>query len=331
VSVLPLVDPARAAELLARFGGRRFLVVGDIMLDRYVFGEVSRISPEAPVPIVRALREEERLGGAANVARNLLALGANVSVCGVIGDDADGALVLSLLADAGVSGDSLVLAPGRPTTRKVRIIAHQQQVVRVDHERDDPLDTSTESAIGERIESAMADSEGVILSDYAKGVVSEATITRTLRAARGERRVFVDPKVKHFSLYRGVHLVTPNLAEASLAAGEKIVDEASLARAGKSLLAFLPGTTVLVTRGADGMSLFEPDGRTTHIGTAAREVYDVTGAGDTVISTYALAAAAGASAVEAAVIANHAAGEAVQEAGAAAITLDALRRALGKV
>jgi len=329
VHVRPIVDPARAAEILSRMRGRRFLVVGDIMLDRYVFGEVTRISPEAPVPIVRALREEERLGGAANVARNLIALGAEALVCGVVGDDADAEAVRSLLAASGVSGDHLVRAPGRPTTLKTRIIAHQQQVVRLDHERDDPLGEGIEDALGERIEAAAAGVEGILLSDYAKGVVAERTIARSLRAAGKDRKVFVDPKVRHFSLYRGAHLVTPNVAEASLAAGEKIVDEASLARAGQSLLAILPGTTVLVTRGADGMSLFEPSGRHTHIGTAARQVFDVTGAGDTVISVFALASIAGASAVEAAVIANHAAGEVVQEAGAAAITIASLERALG--
>jgi D-beta-D-heptose 7-phosphate kinase/D-beta-D-heptose 1-phosphate adenosyltransferase len=329
--VHPTIDPARAAHLIARFRGRRFLVVGDIMLDRYVFGEVSRISPEAPVPVVRVLREEERLGGAANVALNLVSLGAEASVCGVIGEDADGAAVEALLAGAGVGGGHLVRAPGRPTTRKVRIIAHQQQVVRVDHERDDPLDPAVERALADRIGAAADGPEGIILSDYAKGVVTETSIARTVRAAGRSGRIFVDPKVKHFSLYRGVFLVTPNLTEASLAAGERIVDEGSLLRAGERLLALLPGTNILITRGADGMTLFEPGGRMSHIGTAARQVYDVTGAGDTVISTYAIAITAGATGLEAAILANLAAGEVVQEAGAAAITRTALERAAGAV
>ncbi|MFH1681350.1 MAG: D-glycero-beta-D-manno-heptose-7-phosphate kinase [Candidatus Eisenbacteria bacterium] len=323
----PTIDAARASALLARFRGLRFLVVGDVMLDRYVFGEVSRISPEAPVPVVRVLREEERLGGAANVARNLLALGADVSLLGVVGEDPDGEAVASLLEASGVSAGLLVRVQDRPTTRKVRVIAHQQQVVRVDHEREDPLGPAAEERICDLVREAAGAADGVILSDYAKGVVSEASIRSVIGAPGADRPVFVDPKVKHFSLYRGASLVTPNLSEASLAAGERIVDEASLARAGRRLLEILPGTSVLVTRGADGMTLFEPGARMTHIGTVARTVFDVTGAGDTVISTFAAAALAGASSIEAAVLANHAAGEVVQMSGAAAVSLALLERA----
>jgi D-beta-D-heptose 7-phosphate kinase/D-beta-D-heptose 1-phosphate adenosyltransferase len=322
------IEPDRARLLLGRFRGRRFLVAGDVMLDRYVFGTVDRISPEAPVPVVRAYREEERLGGAANVARNLAALGAEVEVCGAVGDDADGEAVAGLLRSEGIGGGSLVRVPGRPTTRKVRIIAHQQQVVRVDHEKDDAFPAEAEEEIVRLIETASPGTDGVVLSDYAKGVVSESSIRAAVRASGPRGMVLVDPKVKHFSLYRGVRVVTPNLAEASLAAGERIVDEASLLRAGRRLLELLPGTTVLVTRGADGMSLFEPDGRATHIETVARRVFDVTGAGDTVIAVFAMAAAAGATPVEAAVLANRAAGMAVEEPGAAVVTHAALEDAL---
>ncbi|MBM3319145.1 MAG: D-glycero-beta-D-manno-heptose-7-phosphate kinase [Candidatus Eisenbacteria bacterium] len=323
----PTIDPARAADLFSRFRSLRVLVAGDLMLDRYVFGEVSRISPEAPVPVVRVVREEERLGGAANVARNLLALGAEPMLCGVIGDDADGEALLDLLGAAGMSTGLVVRAPGRPTTRKVRILANQQQVVRVDHEREDPLDAETEERIGDLLSEAVLSADGLVLSDYAKGVVSERSVRRAIDASGIKRPVFVDPKVKHFSFYRGASLVTPNLAEASLAAGERIIDDASLLRAGRRLLEMLPGTTVLVTRGAEGMSLFEPDGTVTHIGTVARRVFDVTGAGDTVIAAFAAASLAGGSGVEAAIVANRAAGEVVQESGAAAVSLSALERA----
>lgn len=321
------IGAKRAKELLDRFRGRRFLVVGDLMLDRYVFGDVERISPEAPVPVVKVRRTEERLGGAANVANNLVSLGAEVALCGVVGEDVDGGSVARSLEERKIDASLLLPAPGRPTTRKIRIIAHQQQVVRVDHERDDPLGAGIEDTLAKSIAERTRAVDGVILSDYGKGVVCEKTIRAVVEAAGGKVRTFVDPKVKHFSLYRGVSLVTPNLAEASLAAGEKIVDDDSLMRAGGRLLELLPGTTVLLTRGAAGMSLFEPSGLVTHIGTVARRVFDVTGAGDTVISTFAVAAVAGAVGVEAAILANHAAGEVVQESGAAVVTLDALERA----
>jgi len=319
----------RAAEILRRFRGRRFLVVGDLMLDRYVFGDVSRISPEAPVPVVRVEREEARLGGAANVANNLLALGADVSICGVIGDDPDGEALRRSLEDNGIGCDLLVTDPTRPTTRKIRIIAHQQQVVRVDHERDDSLCPDSEDVLARFVGQAAAAVDGVILSDYGKGAVTERIIRLAVERAEGNAGVFVDPKVKHFSLYRGVSLVTPNIAEAGHAAGEKVVDEDSLIRVGARLVEMLPGTALLVTRGAEGMNLFEPDGAVTHIPTVARQIYDVTGAGDTVIAAYAMAAASGATGVEAAIIANQAAGKVVQESGAATVSIRALEHAIG--
>ena len=321
------IDPARARTLLKRFRGRRFLVVGDLMLDRYVYGEVERISPEAPVPVVRVAMEEERLGGAANVANNLVALGGEVEVCGVVGDDTDGESIARALVGRSIGVDLIVRSTERPTTRKVRIIANQQQVVRVDHERDDPLSDDEASRLEASLRKRIGDVDGVILSDYGKGVVSERTI-RTVVEASGGKKIFVDPKVKHFSLYKGVSLVTPNVAEASLAAGEKIVDDESLRRAAARLLGMLPGTAILLTRGAEGMSLFEPDRPAAHIGTVARNVFDVTGAGDTVISTYAIAAVSGATGLEAAMLANHAAGEVVQQSGAATVTAESLRAAV---
>ncbi|MFH1277478.1 MAG: D-glycero-beta-D-manno-heptose-7-phosphate kinase [Candidatus Eisenbacteria bacterium] len=320
------IESARAREILTRFRGRRFLVVGDLMLDRYVFGDVDRISPEAPVPVVKVTRTEERLGGAANVANNLAALGADVSLCGVIGDDRDGESVRRDLEGRNIDSALLVRDPERPTTRKIRIIAHQQQVVRVDHERDEPMGAQVEERLIRNIGGRIAGVDGVILSDYGKGVVGTNTIRAVVEGAGRDVRTFVDPKVRHFSLYRGVSLVTPNLAEASLAAGEKIVDDGSLMRAGARLLEMLPGTTILLTRGSEGMSLFEPNGLVTHIGTVARRVFDVTGAGDTVISAFAMAVAAGAVGLEAAILSNLAAGVVVQEAGAATVSVDALER-----
>jgi rfaE bifunctional protein kinase chain/domain len=321
------LQPERLEEILRRFRGCPFLVVGDVMLDRYVYGEVERISPEAPVPVVKVGVEEERLGGAANVANNLAALGADVQVCGVIGDDSDGESVVAGLRARGIGSNLLLRHPGRPTTRKIRIIAHQQQVVRIDHEEDTPLDGETEDALLRFIHQSLPAVKGVILSDYGKGVVTERIIRGVVEAGK-DAQVFVDPKVKRFSLYQGVTLVTPNTAEAGHAAGEKIVDEASLLRVGRRLLELLPGTAVLLTRGAQGMSLFEADGSVSHVGTTARRVYDVTGAGDTVISTFALASCSGASHREAAVLANGAAGMVVGEAGAATVDADGLRCSL---
>ncbi len=316
----------RFDAIVTSFPSKRFLVVGDVMLDRYVHGTVSRISPEAPVPVVRVGREESRLGGAANVAKNLASLGAQVYLCGVIGEDADEQMLTAKLKAQEIDSTFLLTVPGRPTTRKVRIIAHRQQVVRVDYESDLPLPGEVGEELARRVAEAIPAMDGVILSDYGKGIVSEGVISAVVKVGGGEKYIAVDPKVKHFSRYRGVSLVTPNLAEAGLAAGEKIVDDASLLRAGGKLIDMLPGTSILLTRGEEGMSLFEPDRSVTHIPTAAREVFDVTGAGDTVISTFALSRAAGASNFEAATLANSAAGAVIAEVGAAAITVDALCR-----
>lgn len=320
----------RLDEIIAQFEKKKIIVLGDIMLDRYVHGSVSRISPEAPVPVVKVDREESRLGGAANVAKNLASLGAQVYLCGVIGRDADEEMLTVKLRAQEIDGRYLVTDDERPTTRKVRIIAHQQQVVRVDYENDDPIDPEKLKTLVSMAREAIPAMDGVILSDYGKGVITDDLILAATDTAREDQFIAVDPKVKHFSNYRGVSLVTPNLNEAGIAAGEKIVDEASLLRAGHRLLELLPGTSVLLTRGEQGMSLFEPDRTVTHIPTAARNVFDVTGAGDTVIATFTLAVTAGASTLEAAILANHAAGEVIEEVGAAPISVEGLCRSFGE-
>ncbi len=322
------ISPERAAEVMEQFRNRRFLVLGDIMLDQYVHGAVSRISPEAPVPVVHVERSEERLGGAANVANNLAALGAEVWLCGLVGDDVHGSSLREKLEARSIRTEHLIQHPTRPTTRKVRIIAHQQQIVRVDHEVDEPIEEDVEQQIGALARRIVPTIDGVILSDYGKGIVTENLIRQVVAASVGGQFVAVDPKVKHFSLYRGVSLVTPNVLEAGQAAGEKVTDDESLERVARRLLELLPGTSLLITRGEQGMSLFEPARESTHIPTVARHVYDVTGAGDTVIATYALAFTAGSTSREAAVLANHAAGEVIEEVGAAPITVDRLRRSL---
>lgn len=321
------IDPGRVTELLENFGGRRVAILGDLMLDRYVWGSVDRISPEAPVPVVEVSEETTRFGGAANVAENVASLGAVASVVGVVGDDATGERLLELLGGRGVDVERVVRVPGRPTTVKTRIIAHGQQVVRAD--REDSSDVA--GADGDRVvaglREAIAGAEVLIVSDYGKGVVTASSIAEGIEAAReGGKLICVDPKESHFQSYVGVTAITPNQKEAGGAVGVRIRDEESLDRVGRELLTRLGAQCVVITRGEEGMTLFMSGGEKRHLPTAAREVYDVTGAGDTVVGVLGVALAAGATMVEAAVMANHAAGIVIREVGTASVTTDAIRR-----
>jgi D-beta-D-heptose 7-phosphate kinase/D-beta-D-heptose 1-phosphate adenosyltransferase len=299
------------------------------MLDRFIWGRVSRISPEAPVPVVEVTSESVLLGGAGNVFLNLLSLGASVSLCGVVGDDAPGTALVDLLRASGASVDGVLAESGRPTTQKTRVIAHQQQVVRVDRERRAPLAAKTRDALIEAVEARLDHANCLVVSDYAKGVVSQDLMDRVRRAAAKRRvEILVDPKVSNMPCFSGVHVVTPNHLEASQASGVEIVDAETLARAGRALVDRLQGAAVLVTRGEQGMTLFERDGGVTHIPTVAKQVFDVTGAGDTVIATLAAARSVGAPLPDAARLANCAAGYVVGVVGTAAVTPEALRRQL---
>jgi rfaE bifunctional protein kinase chain/domain len=319
----------RAEALLRSFAGSRVLVVGDVMLDEFVWGRVARISPEAPVPVVEVGSETFHLGGAANVAGNVRALGGQAVVAGVVGDDGAGARVRAVLAEAGIE-DALSVAEGaRPTTVKTRIIAHHQQVVRADRESSEPVSGALERALIDRVRAALPSCGAVILSDYHKGVVTAAVMKSVTALAR--RRgvpVLVDPKVAHFALYRGVALVTPNQAEAEQATGVRIRSAADVLAAGEAILRRLRCDAALITRGEQGMSLFEPGRRPLHIATAAREVFDVTGAGDTVIATVALGLCGGARLQEAAMLANYAAGVVVAKLGTATATPDEIMAAV---
>jgi len=309
---------ARAARLLRRASSRRVLVVGDVMLDEFVWGRVSRISPEAPVPVVEVSHQTFHLGGAANVAANVRALGGGAIVAGVVGQDTAGARVREELSEAGIEATLAASDSSRPTTVKTRIIAHNQQVVRADRERSDAIPRALEGDLLARIRGALPGAAAVVLSDYQKGVVTPRLARAVFRAAR--RRsipVFVDPKVRHFGLYRGATLVTPNLLEAEQATGLRIRTPEQLLAAGTRLLTLLRCDGVLITRGEHGMSLFRPRRRPLHFPAAAREVYDVTGAGDTVIATLALGVAAGAPLELAARLANAAAGVVVGKLGTA--------------
>jgi rfaE bifunctional protein kinase chain/domain len=311
------LSPTRTRALLRAMRGRRILVLGDVMLDQFLWGRVARISPEAPVPVVEVASETFHLGGAANVAGNVRALGGEAVVAGVVGNDGAGARVRSALAEAGIE-DALSVAEGRPTTVKTRIIAHHQQVVRADRESSEPVSGALERALVDRVRAALPSCGAVVLSDYHKGVVT-AGVMRAV-AALARRRgvpVLVDPKVAHFALYRRVALVTPNQAEAEQATGVRIRSAADVLAAGEAILRRLRCDAALITRGEQGMSLFEPGRRPLHIATTAREVFDVTGAGDTVIATIGLARCAGATLPAAARLANLAAGVVVGKVGTA--------------
>lgn len=328
--LVPTFDPGALRAVVGRFHGRRLAVLGDLMVDRYLWGRVDRISPEAPVPVVEVERETESLGGAGNVAANLAALGAEPLLLGLVGDDPEGAALRTRFEAVGLDTRGVVTDVSRPTTVKTRIIAHSQQVVRADREsRADVARDALDRLLTQLVE-ALRRCEGLVVSDYGKGVVTPATLEHALGLAH-ERRiaVSVDPKESHVDAYRGVSILTPNQHEAGWVQGRRITDEASLREVGWGLLRRLDAQAVLVTRGAGGMSLFERGGRYTHLPTVAREVYDVTGAGDTVVSVVALALAAGADYPTACHLANHAAGIVIREVGTSSCRPEELLASLG--
>jgi D-beta-D-heptose 7-phosphate kinase/D-beta-D-heptose 1-phosphate adenosyltransferase len=317
----------RLVHYVDRFRQTRTLVVGDVMLDHYIWGQVSRISPEAPVPVVNVTRENLLLGAATNVVNNIHALGGNVGVCGVIGNDDAGRQLVHMLRGQGIRTDGLIVEHNRPTTIKTRIIAHSQQVVRFDREAKSSIEKETHRQIYAYVKQQVLDGlDAIVLSDYCKGVVTKGLVRDIVTLAKKHKVVVsVDPKISHFGIYSGVTILTPNTKEASLGSKIDIDDEKSLIRAGKQLLSRLKCNAVLITRGEHGMSLFERSG-ITHIPTNAREVYDVTGAGDTVISVLTLAMAAGASLGDAARLSNFAAGIVVGIVGTATVKPEELKQ-----
>lgn len=313
--------------IVKNFRNSRILVIGDLILDRYIWGKVRRISPEAPVPVVEVTDDNFMLGGSANVANNIIALGGEATVAGVAGKDRAGDVMKQLLDEKGI--ESALFEDTRPTTIKTRVIAHNQQLVRFDKEESKRISGKALENLVAFVQHAAGEHTAVIVSDYKKGVVSRELIRRILAPRQKRKFVAVDPKVGHFHYYKGVSLITPNLMEASQGSGVEIKDEPSLIKAGNILMKRLACSTVLITKGEEGMSLFERD-RITHIPTVARHVYDVTGAGDTVIAAFTLAYASGATLREAAIIANHAAGIVVGEVGTAVVTPEKLRQSLSK-
>lgn len=315
-------------NILKNFSGTKILVIGDLILDCYIWGKVNRISPEAPVPIVEVTNDTFMLGGAANVADNIVALGGKATVVGMAGKDRPGDIMRELLETRGIS--CALFDDSRPTTVKTRVIAHNQQIVRFDKEDRGTMGSKAFREIAGFLEDAIAEHDAVIISDYKKGMITSEMVKTVISASRLRKKfVAVDPKVGNFQLYRHVSLITPNLVEASQGSGIEITDGKSLLKAGKTLLSRLSCKSVLITKGEEGMSLFEKD-RVVHIPTVARHVYDVTGAGDTVIAAFTLSHASGATMEEAAVISNHAAGIVVAEVGTAVPTPEKLLESLNQ-
>jgi len=317
------MDTARFKDIIQNFSSKRILVIGDLMLDSYIWGKAERISPEAPVPVIKVDRSNHTPGGAANVALNLNSLSSNSQIIGVVGSDPDATLLAELLAKEGISSEGIVIDSGRHTTVKTRVIAHSQQVVRVDREFDEPIDETVQKELMEQVARFLPECDGVILSDYNKGVLTVRLIQNILDGAtKNKVPVYVDPKKDNFFAFKGVHLFKPNSVEFFQAMDSNDPENES-----KTLREKLNADYILVTLGAEGMLLTTED-TSIKIPTKARAVHDVSGAGDTVIATFALAELAGATPEEAATLANLAAGRVCEEVGVVPINLDFLTEIL---
>ena len=311
----PLTEK-RLRELLGNFTGKRIAVVGDLMIDRYYWGSVHRVSPEAPVPVVEVETESVRLGGAANVANNIQALGGSAFLVGLVGDDHPGSMFRDMLSDQGFDTGGVVTDAGRPTTIKTRVIAAGQHVVRIDYESKQECPGPLRRKLIDAVRSNIRSLDGIIIEDYNKGVVTRDLIRAVIAAANEHGKpVTVDPKFNNFFEYKNVTVFKPNRREVEEAVGGKLKTIAEVERAGKSLLASLNARNVLLTRGEEGMSLFQSDGTVTHLPTTAGVVQDVSGAGDTVISTLTMALVAGGGIAESCVLANCAGGVVVGAVG----------------
>jgi rfaE bifunctional protein kinase chain/domain len=325
------MNSTRLNQILNQFSNQRVLIVGDLMLDEFVWGRVSRISPEAPVPVVEVLRESYYPGGAANVARNVRECGTEAYVIGLAGDDDAGARLRQILEDTGIHHQSVQIVPKFQTIVKTRIIARQQQVVRVDRERIWELSREIEDACIASIERLLPQIDAIILEDYGKGLLQQSLIDRIAPLAAG-KIITADPNPRNRLQWKGLTAVKPNRSEAFSAAGEPWKEpaehpakDAALLAIGNKLLKTWAPQQLLITLGDQGMMLFTPDSDPYHIPSRAREVYDLSGAGDTAIAFYTLALLSGATAIEAAEISNYASGVAVAKFGTATVTLEELR------
>ena len=321
----------RLREIVELFLSAKILVVGDVMLDEFVWGKVSRISPEAPIPVVKVSSETAIPGGAANVAANLSSLGAEVSLAGIIGNDVEARILKRELKARGVASRGLIVDKSRPTTLKRRIVADNQQVVRMDREKVGEIHAALVEKIIGYCRNVISHVGGIVVSDYGKGVITQRIIQELRKFKRKKYLpIAVDPKTGHFDRYSWVTVIAPNKREVEESQRVLIENEKMLVKAGRNLLRKLECSAILITRGEEGMSLFEKNGSITHIPTAAREVYDVTGAGDTVTSALTLSLSCGATIKEAAMISNHAAGVVVSKRGTATVSREELLAILGR-
>lgn len=321
----------RLSEILGNFCKVHLLVVGDLMLDRFIWGDVDRLSPEAPVPVLRVCSESSRLGGAANVIHNVRSLGAQVTACGVVGADGPGKTLTDDLRRIGASTRGVFADREIQSIQKTRIIARpsHQQIVRLDRENHAAIKDATLKKICKFIGERAGRFDGIVVSDYGKGVIHHELLSSLASlATRQGIRLIVDPKKENYSRYQCPSLITPNKDEASAASGVAIHDDRTLSMAGQRLVRMWRAKAVLVTRGPEGMSLFRPRQAVRHFPTQARAIFDVTGAGDTVVAVCALALAAGANYEEVAVLANHAAGLVGDEVGTVAVPIAKLNRVI---
>lgn len=317
-------------DILKKLSNVRVLVVGDIMIDRFCWGSVQRISPEAPVPVVRLDKTSLVAGGAANVAANIAGLGAEAILVGVTGDDKEAELFPELLAVSGVSERFLHKVADRPTTVKTRVIAHSQQIVRIDQETNSELGFDETEMLWEKIRGPIETADIIVVSDYAKGVVTADLLTRLITTAKEQgKSIIIDPKGKNYDKYKGATLLTPNKREAAEACNIEEDSPEVIQKAGQRLLKELELDSILITKGEEGMSLFHQNGDVFELPALARDVFDVTGAGDTVIATLAVALGVGANLRQAAELANIAAGIVVEQIGTTAIDLTALEKTYG--
>lgn len=314
----------RATEILQAIRGRNVVVLGDVMLDEFVWGDVTRISPEAPIPVVDVQRESVHLGGAANVLANLISLGGRGSVIGVVGNDRAAEQLRSSLRAMNSQDGNLIPDESRPTTIKTRIIAHSQPVVRADRESRTPISAAIEDRIISQLKASLLEADAFVVSDYDKGVVTPRILEAVLPLAYDRVPVLIDPKLRNFRSYRPSTLITPNHLEALRISNSEEDSDDGLRLAAERIRSAVECDAVLITRGARGMMLLEGNGAPVYVKTVAREVYDVTGAGDTVIAALASALSTGASMVEAATFANHAAGIVVGKVGTATVTPEEL-------
>ena len=317
-------------DLLARFRDCPVLVVGDLMLDEYLWGHVNRISPEAPVPVVEVQRRSFTAGGAANTAANVASLGGRAIVAGIVGEDTPGGCIRDLMSGLGIDTSAIVVDSTRPTTTKTRVIAHSQQMVRIDHEQPGALSAAVEGELLSRLEAMLPQVRAAVISDYGKGVITPGLCERFIAAARTAGvPVVVDPKGADYQKYRGATVVKPNQLETGKVLNRDLRTTAEVEQAGRELLDFLgAGSSVLVTRGAHGMTLLQADCPAIHVPAQAREVYDVTGAGDTVAGTIALTLAVGGSLESACRVASLAAAVVVGKVGTAICGLAELEEAM---